>query len=92
MVCPWDLSSPAEENTGSRQTHTGTGGLRRAGTEKGPGQVMDIMSFSKCWCVSQSCCRDEVRKQQGSDLELGMSLPDREEWGGFIRRREPPPG
>lgn len=40
---------------------------------------MDITSFSKCWSMSRSCCRDEVIKQQVSDLELSMSLPDREE-------------
>lgn len=40
---------------------------------------MDIMSFSKCWSVSQSCCRDEVIKQRVSNHELSMSLPDRKE-------------
>lgn len=40
---------------------------------------MDITSFRKCWSMSRSCCRDEVIKQQVSDLELSMSLPDREE-------------
>lgn len=79
MVCRRDLSSRAEENTGSPQTRTGMGGLRRAGGEKGPGQAMDITSFSKCWSTSQPCCRDEVIKQRGSDLEISMSRPDREE-------------
>lgn len=36
---------------------------------------MDKRSFS----VSQSCCRDEVLKQQVCDLDFSMSFPDREE-------------
>lgn len=45
MVCRSGFSSPAEGNTGSRQARTGTGGLRRRGAGKGPGQVSDVMSW-----------------------------------------------